>query len=134
VLALGLWMFGTFLPVFALPVDAPLEDPKLESQAVELSKTIRCVVCQGESIYDSNAVIAQDLRKLIRARLLSGEKPQDIRDYIVSSYGDYVLLSPPFKESTYLLWLLPLFFLMIGGGAFYLWVRGNEKAKPTISE
>lgn len=100
-----------------------LDDPVLEARARTISADLRCVVCQNQSIDDSNAELARDLRVLVRDRLLAGNTDQQVLDYIVSRYGDYVLLRPPFKSSTYLLWFGPLFFVLIGLTALFVMFR-----------
>ncbi len=84
-----------------------LADPALETRAREISKELRCLVCQNQSIDDSNADLARDLRLLVRQRLVAGESDRQVIDYVVSRYGDFVLLRPPFKATTYALWLGP---------------------------
>jgi cytochrome c-type biogenesis protein CcmH len=97
-----------------------LKDPKLEARARELSSELRCMVCQNESIDESQATLAHDLRVLIRQRIAAGESNQQVRDYLVSRYGDFILLKPPFKLETLLLWGTPLLLLFCGGGAILL--------------
>lgn len=95
-------------PVFAVAVDErPLEDPVLEAQARALMKEIRCLVCQNQSIEDSNADLARDLRAIVRERVALGDTPENVRAYLVDRYGDWVLLKPPLKTSTYFLWASP---------------------------
>ncbi len=91
----------------AVEPDEILADPALESRAREIGKELRCLVCQNQSIDDSDAELAHDLRVLVRERLMAGDGDQEVIDYVVSRYGDFVLLKPPFKMSTYALWLGP---------------------------
>ena len=112
-----------------------LENPALEERAREISKGIRCVVCQNQDIDSSNAELARDLRLLIRERLVEGDSNDQVESYLVARYGDYVLLKPPFKASTLLLWLGPFLLLLLGGiaSAFYLRRRAagvEEAATP----
>lgn len=94
-----------------------LEDPALEQRAREISKGLRCLVCANESIDESNAALARDLRVLVRERLAKGDSDQQATEFIVSRYGDYVLLKPPFKLNSLLLWLGPaLMFLVAAFG------------------
>lgn len=94
---------------FAVAVDeTPLEDPVLEAQARALMKEIRCLVCQNQSIEDSNADLARDLRGIVRERVALGDTPENVRAYLVDRYGDWVLLKPPVKPSTYFLWASPV--------------------------
>ena len=84
-----------------------LKDPALEARARAISQEIRCVVCQNQSIDDSAADLAADLRRLVRERLVAGDSDQQVHDFLVSRYGDFVLLDPPLKPKTYLLWYGP---------------------------
>ncbi len=110
-------------PAAAVNPDEMLSNPSLEARAREISKGLRCLVCQNESIDESNADLARDLRLLVRDRLVKGDSDGQVVGYIVSRYGDYVLLTPPLKATTALLWLAPLLLLLAGGVAmarFYL--------------
>src|SRR3546814_8109266 len=91
-------------PALAVEPSEMLDDPVLEQRARDLSAEIRCVVCQNESIDSSNAEIARELRLLVRERLVAGDSDQQVLDYLVARYGDFVLLRPPMKPATYLLW------------------------------
>ncbi len=99
--------------VRAVQPDEILSDPKLEARAREISAELRCLVCQNQSIDDSDAPLARDLRILVRERLQSGESNAAVREFIVARYGEFVLLKPPFGIHTLLLWLAPLFVLSI---------------------
>ncbi len=101
-------------PVDAVEPDEILQDRQLEQRARRLSAELRCLVCQNQSIDDSNAPLARDLRLLVRERLTAGDSDQAVRDYIVARYGEFVLLRPPLAAHTLMLWLSPLLFL-IGG-------------------
>ena len=116
----------------ALAQEAPLADPALEQRARDLGREIRCVVCQSQSVADSDADIAQELRVLIREQIAAGKSDQDIRDYLVARYGDFVLFDPPFKASTYVLWIGPFAILAIGaiGVTVYFRRRAQEPARP----
>jgi cytochrome c-type biogenesis protein CcmH len=108
-----------------------LKDPKLEARARELSTELRCMVCQNESIDESQATLAHDLRVLIRQRIAAGESNRQVRDYLVSRYGDFILLKPPFKPETLLLWGTPLLIFLGGGAAILLSVRRRASSlKP----
>jgi cytochrome c-type biogenesis protein CcmH len=100
---------------FAVQPSEMLKDPTLEARARDVSKGLRCVVCQNESIDESNAEIAHDMRLLVRERITAGDTNQQIVDYMVSRYGDYVLLKPRFTSTTLLLWTGPFIILLIGG-------------------
>ena len=100
---------------FAVPVPGTLPDPKQEARARALQKEFRCLVCQGESIDESNAPLAADLRRLIRERIARGDSDAQIERFLVSRYGDFILMKPPFEAQTWLLWLAPFGALLIGG-------------------
>jgi cytochrome c-type biogenesis protein CcmH len=106
------------LPVCAVEPDEILNDPALEVRARQLSAGFRCLVCQNQSIDDSDAPLARDLRLLIRERLAAGETDAEVRSYVVARYGQFVLLKPPFNAATLLLWVLP--FLLLLSGLLYL--------------
>ncbi len=92
-----------------------LDDPAQERAAKQLMETVRCLVCQGQSIADSDAEMASDMRSMIRERIARGEKPEDIRRWLVERYGDWVTYAPPTRGSALILWMLPLFLLFVGG-------------------
>ena len=91
-----------------------LGNPTLEKRARHISKDLRCLVCQNQSIDDSDAPLARDLRLLVRERLIQGDTDNEVFDYVVSRYGDFVLLRPPVKAVTAILWLGPAIFVLIG--------------------
>lgn len=106
--------FSTFFyPSFALTVETTLADSAKEAQARALFKEIRCVVCQSESIADSPADVARDMRKLIRDQLAGGKKSEDILSMLRSRYGDQILMTPPLKPATYALWFGPMAILFL---------------------
>jgi cytochrome c-type biogenesis protein CcmH len=107
----------------AVQPDEQLADPTLEAAAREISAGLRCLVCQNQSIDDSDAPLARDLRLLVRERLQAGDSPAEVRDYLVARYGDFILLKPPFDDRTMLLWLTPLAVLTIGGAVAILHAR-----------
>jgi cytochrome c-type biogenesis protein CcmH len=115
-LFLALAILGTMISVPALAVEPQerLEDPVLESRAREISAILRCLVCQNQSIDDSNAGLAKDLRLLVRERLVAGDTDDQVIGYIVDRYGDYVLLKPPVKSTTYALWGAPIAISFLG--------------------
>jgi cytochrome c-type biogenesis protein CcmH len=104
-----------FEPVAAVDPQEQLQDPKLEARAREISAGLRCLVCQNQSIDDSDADLARDLRLVVRQQLEKGASDQQVIDYIVARYGEFVLLNPRLRLNTLLLWLAPLF-LLAGGG------------------
>ena len=103
-----------------------LQNPKQEMRARNISKNIRCLVCQNESIDDSSAPLAKDLRALIRIKVQENDTDEEIYKFLTDRYGDFILLKPPFKISTFLLWSLPFVFVVIG--IFILFVH-NKKSK-----
>jgi cytochrome c-type biogenesis protein CcmH len=99
---------------FAVQPDEMLKDPALEQRARDISKNLRCLVCQGEDIDESNAPLAGDLRRLVRQRLSLGDTNDEVLSFVQKRYGDYVLMTPPLKTSTVFLWFGPL--LILCGG------------------
>lgn len=106
-----------------------LADPALEARARELSKDLRCLVCQNQSIDDSNADLARDLRILVRERLDAGDTDAQALDFIVARYGDYVLLRPPMQANTYALWFGPALIFLLGSVAAVMFVRRRSGAR-----
>ena len=102
---------------FAAPAPESLPDPAQEAHARVLQKEFRCLVCQGESIDESNAPLAADLRRLIREHIARGESDEQIRRYLVARYGEFILMKPEVEPATYGLWLAPFLVLLLGGGA-----------------
>ena len=113
-------------PAFAMDAGEQLSDPALEVRAIALGDQLRCVVCQSESINDSPAGLAKDLRSLVREKVKAGLSDAQILDFVHERYGDYVLLDPPVKDGTLALWLGPWVFLGIGFGLFALIVLNNK--------
>lgn len=105
-----------------------LADPALEARAEAIGRELRCLVCQNESIAESNAPLAHDLRVLIRKRLVAGDTDKQVRDFIVARYGIFVLLDPPFLPATYLLWLGPPLLLAGAGAVLLLRARRRRRA------
>ncbi len=99
------------------------EDPEIEQRLVNLAEDLRCLVCQNESLAGSHAELAEDLRREIRTQMKAGKDDREVIAYLTERYGDFVLYRPPFKPVTYLLWLGPLLFLGIGGGAWVMTLR-----------
>ena len=113
----------------AAPVPETLSDPALETRARALQKELRCMVCQGESIDESNAQLAADLRALIRERIKAGDSDEQIKAFLVSRYGDFILMKPPFDSSTYALWLTPFAVLILAAGVA-IWVVVRAARAP----
>ena len=122
-LAVVAFLFSLSLPAFALEPGEALDDPALEARARAISQELRCLVCQNESIDDSAAPLARDLRRIVRERLLAGDTDEEVLDYIVARYGEYVLLRPRVKFGTWLLWFGPPAAVLIGGLAIMVYVR-----------
>ncbi|MGG6894451.1 MULTISPECIES: cytochrome c-type biogenesis protein [Rhizobium] len=127
----------TPLSVFAVNPDEVLPDPAMEARARTISAELRCMVCQNQSIDDSNADLARDLRLLVRNRLKDGDTDQQVLDYIVSRYGEFVLLKPRFTEKTFILWGAPIALFIVGGFALAAYARrraGKPTGKPLSAE
>jgi cytochrome c-type biogenesis protein CcmH len=107
-----------------------LADPALEARARAISKELRCLVCQNESIDDSNAALAHDLRVLLRERLTAGDSDQQVRDFLVRRYGQFVLLRPPVEPATYVLWFGPFAVLAAGAAGIALYIRRRASGEP----
>ena len=115
-------------PAAAVNPDEQLKDPALEQRAHELSKTLRCVVCQNQSIDDSDAALARDLRIILRERISAGDTDGQAIDYIVARYGSFVQLDPPMRLDTLALWFGPLVVLALGGIGAFVYMRGRSPA------
>jgi cytochrome c-type biogenesis protein CcmH len=114
----------------AVQPDEILPDPALESRARAITKELRCVVCQSESIDDSNADIARDLRLLVRERIVAGDTDEQVIDFVVARYGEFVLFRPPFTLGNAALWLSGPVLLLLGGGLAVAFVRRRARAAP----
>ena len=122
------------LPAHAVLPDEVLDDPALEARARDLSAEIRCLVCQNESIDASNAQLARDLRILVRERLVAGDSDEEVLDFLVARYGDFVLLRPPVNTSTALLWFGPLIVLVLAGTAILLRMRSRRPVPASATQ
>ncbi len=116
-------------PAGAVEPDEILDDPVLEARARALSQEIRCLVCQNEPIDSSGADLARDLRILVRERLVAGDSDDQVKDYLVARFGDYVLLDPPLKPTTYALWFGPALILLLGGFGVFRFFSGARRAQ-----
>lgn len=114
-------------PAAAVFVEEKLDDPAMEARARAISGEIRCLVCQNQSILDSNADLAKDLRQVVRERIALGESDGEVRSYLVSRYGDWVLLDPPFKMTTLFLWLGPALIFLLGSIAVIVFLKGRNR-------
>jgi cytochrome c-type biogenesis protein CcmH len=110
--------------------DEVLADPALEQRARALSKQLRCLVCQNQSIDDSNADLADDLRRLVRERLVAGDSDQQVIDFLTARYGDFVLLKPPVEPATWGLWFGPAALLLLGAGGVATHLRRRRRVEP----
>lgn len=118
----------------AVEPDEVLSDPVLEDRARAISANLRCVVCLNQSIDSSNAGVARDLRLIVRRRLEAGDTDRQVYDFVVARYGDYVLLNPPLKPKTYLLWLLPVAFAGLGiSAAVFILYRAQKDSRSVQS-
>jgi cytochrome c-type biogenesis protein CcmH len=124
----ALWLGLTLSPAVAVQPDEIMADPAKESRARELSRELRCMVCQNQSIDDSEAPLARDLRLLVRERIAAGDSDAQVMDFLVARYGEFVLLKPRLSEHTLVLWLLPPFALFGGGAALWAYNRRRRKA------
>jgi cytochrome c-type biogenesis protein CcmH len=119
-------------PLKAVEPDEVLKDQALETRARALSSELRCLVCQNQSIDDSHAPLARDLRLLVRQKLSEGETDEAVRAFLVARYGDFILLKPRFSADTLLLWISP--FAVLGIGAWALFVRARRQQAETSAE
>jgi cytochrome c-type biogenesis protein CcmH len=119
-------------PALAVQPDEIMADPAKEMRARELSRELRCMVCQNQSIDDSEAPLARDLRLLVRERIAAGDSDAQVIDFLVARYGEFVLLKPRFESHTLLLWLLPPFALL--GGGLALWAHQRRRTRTVDAE
>lgn len=124
------------LPTFSYAGEAKdlAEDPVLEKRMIGLADKLRCLVCQNESLASSRAELAQDLRREVREQMKKGMTDQQIIDYLVARYGDFVLYEPPVKKTTLFLWYGPFALLLIGGGVLYYQLRKRKTSQATEAE
>jgi len=126
-LAVALLLAITPSLVHAVQPDEIMADPVQESRARNLSRELRCMVCQNQSIDDSDAPLARDLRLLVRERIAAGDTDEQVMDFLVARYGEFVLLKPRIEKSTLLLWLIPP--LVLVGGGIALWVNNRGRSR-----
>jgi len=131
--ALALAALAFTAPARAVQPDEMLRDPALEARARNLSRELRCMVCQNQSIDDSEAPLARDLRLLVRERIAAGDGDGQVIDFLVARYGEFVLLKPRFEQQTLLLWLLPPLVLLGGGLALWIYARRRSKGGPDVA-
>jgi cytochrome c-type biogenesis protein CcmH len=129
---MALWLGLAALPsAFAVQPDELMSDPAKELRARDLSRELRCMVCQNQSIDDSEAPLARDLRLLVRERIAAGDSDSQVIDFLVARYGEFVLLKPRLNSHTWLLWLLPPFAL--AGGGLALWMHNRRRSRPAAA-
>ena len=125
------WLFAIVVmagsAAYAVQPDEIMSDIAKEARARDLSRELRCMVCQNQSIDDSEAPLARDLRLLVRERIAAGDSDAQVIDFLVARYGEFVLLKPRLNPHTWLLWLLPP--LVLAGGGFVLWTHSRRRAK-----
>ena len=129
-------IFATLLalaaaPAVALDADEMFADPAFETRARDLGRQLRCVKCRNQSIFDSNAGIAKDLRVVVRERITEGDSDAEILAYVRERFGDYVLMKPPVEAHTYALWLTPLVLVLLSAGTLTLYLRNRTTAPAT---
>jgi cytochrome c-type biogenesis protein CcmH len=126
---LALLLAGAWMPAHAVEPGEMLKDPALEARARHISQELRCLVCQNQSIDDSNAELARDLRVLVRERLAAGDSDAEVLAFVEARYGEFALLRPRMRWHTILLWLTPL--LLLAGAAFTLFRRARGRLSST---
>jgi cytochrome c-type biogenesis protein CcmH len=125
------------VPTLQAQVAQPIEDPAIEARMKHLTKELRCLVCQNETLADSQAPLAEDLRRIVREQVKAGKTDQEIIAYINQRYGDYVLYNPPVKAKTYLLWFGPFILLLGGTALLYRYLKRRRElieVKPLTAE
>src|SRR6202790_1080738 len=128
-LAFVCWVWSAS-PIHAVQPDEIMADPVKEARARDLSRELRCMVCQNQSIDDSEAPLARDLRLLVRERIAAGDSDAQVIDFLVARYGEFVLLKPRLEPHTLLLWLLPP--LVLAGGGVALWLNSRRRSRSAF--
>jgi cytochrome c-type biogenesis protein CcmH len=118
-------------PAMAAPAADGFSNPALEARARNLQRELRCLVCQGQSIDESGAPLAADLRHLVRQQIAQGRSDSEIKDYLKARYGDFILMQPPLEASTWLLWVAPFLVLAGAGGVAWLAISRARKAQES---
>jgi len=118
-------------PAFAAPAPDGFADPAMEARARALQRQLRCLVCQGESIDESGATLAADLRHVVRQQMAAGKSDAEIKEFLVARYGDFILMQPPLQADTVVLWLAP-FVVLLGAGGVAFWAI--RRARPAADE
>ena len=133
-LAALLLLLSLTVPALAVRPDEVLADPALEARAREISEGLRCLVCQNQSIDDSEADLAHDLRVIVRERLTAGDTDDQVREYLVARYGEYVLLNPVIAPHTLILWVAGPLVLLVGAGIVVMAARRKRRVATGVSE
>ena len=132
IIVLSILLIQVFLNnSFAVEPDEVLKDSKQELRARNISKNIRCMVCQNQSIDESSATLAKDLRILIRSQIRDGKNDKEIYKFLTDRYGDFILLKPPLKLTTFALWILPFIFLLVG---IFIIFYYNKKFRKSLNK
>ena len=127
-----LFLLAMSAPAIAAPVADAFSNPATEARARALQRQLRCLVCQGESIDESGATLAADLRHLVRQQIADGKSDSQIKDYLVARYGAFILMQPPLQPDTYVLWLAH-FIVLLGAGGIAFWVIRRARPSDTSS-
>ena len=131
---LALALAAAFVPAaLAVEPNEVLKDPALEQRARDISKRLRCLVCQNQSIDDSDAGLARDLRVLVRERLTAGDSNEQVVNFVVTRYGDFVLLRPPVKPATFVLWFGPVLVLLLAGVGVFVFLRRRRPESASVA-
>ena len=120
-------------PAIAAPMEDSFSNPAMEARARNLQRELRCLVCQGESIDESQAPLAGELRHLVRQQMAEGRSDQQIQDYLVARYGNFILMKPPLEADTYFLWAAPFLVLILAGAVAIFVIRKARKAEAESS-
>lgn len=131
------WSWLVILLMLGVPAQAAeerLADPAEEARAQEIMESLRCLVCQNQSIAESDADLARDLREIVRERVAAGDSAAQVKRFMTDRYGDWILLKPPVKPGTYLLWAAPVLFLLIGALILYFGARARRSGSSDEAE
>jgi cytochrome c-type biogenesis protein CcmH len=126
-IALAFLVASLWTAAQAFEIEQPMADPEFEARAAAINSDLRCLVCQNQSIAESNAGLAKDLRRLVRERIAAGDTDEEVIRFMVTRYGDFVLLNPPVKPTTYALWFAPPIILLLGAGIVYVYLRRSRR-------
>ena len=127
------WLVMMIAPAMAAEPDEVLSDPILEERARELGRELRCITCQSQSIEDSDAPLAKDLRLIVREQIVQGATDREITDYLTDRYGDYIRMRPRLSMGTALLWFAPIFVLGFGGGIAFVMFRNMRRMEDALA-